>query len=916
MTTGIYWGELACQPEPFELLATVGLEPAVATVRANRSQVLSWALKHDPKRFEGLARGGEGILLPKVAAQLRQAAPKKFDPLPSLPVRAHLVVEAPGYPGVRFADMFLVEARVADPDGRDERKDDLELVLADPRRFWRDYGLLRRDYNVPRGSAADGTLLYEQNTLRGGLRPHTAREIVQDCLDALPGGGRVVRFPAGEFPVQTVFGRGAAPIDVLRDVLDRLSMVFVRNLDGSASIYRAGEAVQVGETRMSLGGSVGLTHDPATGRGAWEGQIPDEFNSYDKRLAVDVPDEVAVVCPPPVYTVQVDYLEPWLRLERPDPTGGPPAVTSLEVTPDVLQKLGLTPRADIQPSDVAALARALANPGQGGAPAAFEAIAAGPTSGLEPWRVQKIPVLGGEFPEGFGAIPPDLIGPLQGELFRRWRLPLHLEHLLPFLDRAERRGGVRLRPMVEAWGFKATQITVDRFEAEEAEIAPDERTGAEVELQDVESRLAKARERIQAIELTPNSFVRAWQQILDKLPAVRVLGDEFIRPRRLPTFADFVAVGVTFPEAVKLVAQIAQQLSRFQSEFLGLDADALDPEGVTLEALKRTEQALARRRLQLLATVDPDKAIREQIETLRTTYEKKLASVGHDEAIFQEIAKLQEELGRAQKEPRRRKKTKRKVVLTRHQNLPRRPVPYRIEGREIVLDEPSVWLSNQDVADPRETYVIPMPPRITFGTWNLPPANNVQFPSLPAGSVSRNAFVNAAVKMLSERGLARLQVDLGDVLRREVSDGPAVFTFSRADRRSGQAAVGQHPLRVSAVEDPAVLVLHELPTEGAPEGANNREQAIARAAEIAGAYLSEPVREAGSLRVIGPRPVNCSSRVSGVRWATTGPDGEVDTTVSFDSESEPFPGVVRDLPSRAQGPIVAGFDPRSPENAA
>lgn len=888
MSSGIYWGELACLAEGFEHVRTVGFEPAVVTIRVHRDQVLDWLIRSDPKKFAALKDGTPP--LPKLAALLNFSKPARFTPLAALPTKADLVVEETRrdfrYPGCRTADMFIHAARVAERSGKHQV---LDLTLVDVRDFWRDHGLLLRDFNVVGGVSPGGTLLYTRASLKPDLDLWTPREVAQACLDRLPGGGTIVRFPGGFTKEDTpeVFGNGGSPLEALRGLCDRLELIYNRNLDGSASFYLPGDGL-VGEG-ITTGGAPLRQHVLQTGKGVWEGQIPDETNTYSQRVSTDAPDEVAIVCPSPVYTIQVDNCPWWVRLETPDPLGGPARATDYEVTDALLDRLG-------------------PQPAEG-----EKAVQPGRREGLESWRLYKLPVLGGEWKGPFGAVPADLTLELQGELFRRVKLPNEWAHLAPILARAEHDDfGGRLPPLVEAFGYVAKEFEITKEEAEQQGLTPDQRARADLELAELESQIAKIRDRIRVRDFVAKDFAESFKEVSAQIPALRQLSERWAREQRPPNAAEIVTTLKSIPETTELLIKMAEANNRFAAELLGLDVEALDPEGRTLDQLKAAERDLKAKRVDALTRARPEQALAEELHALVAAYELKVRTVGVDLSIAFDIEKKEAEIDSLLRA--RQRKTQRTVTERRHMNVPRRPVPYRIEGEWIVLEEPSVWLMDDGVADPRETFVRPMPVRITFGSWCRPRPEGVDLPE--GNAVSLNPLVDATVKRLaSDPALKRFQVDLGGLQPREPVGGPLILTFSRDDRASGAAVVSDHPFRVDATKDPRFQVFYEMPTSVQKAGFDNRDQVLELATTAARRLMAQQIRESGTLTVLGPRPVDCSSRVTGVRWASDA-DGCVDTTLSFESETEPFPGLERALPDRARGPVVVGFDPRSPEDVA
>jgi hypothetical protein len=243
--TGVYWGDLPGLAEGFELARTVGWEPAVAKMRVTRGDVLSWLLKHDPKRFDKL---GQTPLLPAIADALTEAAPRRFTPTPTLKYRGHLVVLEQRADGSRLSlrpktDFFLTEARVVD---REAEPALIELVFADVRKFWRDYGEVTIEANVPRGRADDGSLLYVRRTVKNGVTPWLISELLRKALAQLPGAPELVGHVPHDRACRELRSVGGSALEVSQALVEEVRGVFNYHLSGTCSVETPGIGI-VGE---------------------------------------------------------------------------------------------------------------------------------------------------------------------------------------------------------------------------------------------------------------------------------------------------------------------------------------------------------------------------------------------------------------------------------------------------------------------------------------------------------------------------------------------------------------------------------------------------------------------------------------------------------------------------------------------
>lgn len=931
--SGIYWGSLACLAEGFDLVTSLGTEPAVAHVRVERSQVEAWALRVDPERFRGYERGRRPreIPLPDLVRQLTAQAPVRAPRVDALPYRADLIVAETGYTPVSHGDFFLSEVLPVERDGELEV---FELVLGDVRKFWADFGVMNKDFNVRRGIAADGTPLYVQRTLKGGREPWTPREVLQEALWALPGAPTLAVYTVrvDERPIEDVRCMGASPLDVLESYLAERKLVLDLRPDGQAAVWTPGVGA-LGERSSLEALDNDRTHDLATGEGAWAGKIPDAENGIGERYPLDAAHEVLVTGPPPIYTAQVDYLVPVVVLEIPDGVrGGAPLRLQLDVTPSLLQriapaaatatkkaaetgaKIEADPFGDVDPfakqpvqdaqaagareaSDFAAQVRdAQRDPLRLAWASGLPTLTPAPLFGTESWLILRLPLVAAD-EAMIPNLSTDLVEQLRRQIGRLYRLPDRQAHYGPILDRAERdRIGERVPVTVEAFGWReitvsaAPGLTAQEEKKEEKE--KDERTAAELELDEVTARLADVRRRLKAFAPpTMKDLAAGWAEIQKALPRARELGDQWVRDGKPPNVVEIVQLLVSVPNVLSLLARTSRVALFFAAEVLGQDGEALDPERGRIEELQRQEKTLLARQLKAAEKADPARAIEIQIKAKR---DEEARSEKADLRLAAEIEQLHKEHRKALAS-RGDRQQQRVVTKKTHMNVGRHVVPARVRGDGLIeLERPAGWLADPNLPDPRATFLMLMPVRATFGTRNLAPPTNATLP--PLDGVAENVFVNAAVRVAATDSLlsAALLTDLGHVLPVRPSPGPLVLTFSRQEGRSGKAEVGPFPLRVT-VED--LQAYYGLPNAEDSSGADNFAEVLKRASEIAAERLSPPqVRLAGTFTVDGPRPVGLNGLISGVRWQSDA-HGLVDTVVSLEPPNAAFPDTARAKPA-------------------
>jgi hypothetical protein len=925
--TGVYWGELPALAEGIEVTSTTGFEPMVATIRALRSDVSDWILRHDPKRLEGLEKIGS-VLAPNVAAALTKALPERAPQIKALPSRADFLVlevqsDGQSLRRLPLPRMFLTDVRVVD----DLEPAMLELTLADVRWLWRDHGELTIDFNVRVGTDEAGRPVYDPLSLPLTRdEPWRAREVLQHALDQLPGQPKIERFDPDDAVFRELRTGGASPLEVAQAVVAELDAVFALNLDGSCAIYSRGSG-PVGETPNGRGPYNTELYDPGMRKGVWDrGAIPAGGDLYHLRPAVDQADEVVVVGPRPIYSTRLDYLEPVVPLELPARDGGPPVSVTLPVTPDLLDRiaalLGPDRKAKEDAQAIADRGEADPNgftfkfslnvvlpgrPGPAGLSAPSQLLTLDTTNGdLRRKLLLMAPFFGDGWPAPFFDVPEPIRQQLTERLWRFFRIPdRYWRRFGPILDRAERdaRGG-RLPPLVEAFGFRPIRVAGVEDEAPEG-VTPDQRTEAEVQFAFVCGEL-----ELVVAELNKIATVETFAQL--KAFADRELAHASAKQAPGATHGAAAAPQAAADASAKptpdlhaVVEAVKRGAVVSMAAVLGLkNPEDLDPTARKVEDLTRRRADLERQREQLREKIDPAAAARRKLLAATKAYTAAIAASGVPSLpLLAAVQAAQAELTAAVAAGPPAV-AKRAVQLLQHYNGPRVPVAATIleDGRTVELEEPAVWLADPRVSDPSETWAVPMPVAITFGSWNR--EDQLPAPALPAGTFTDNELLQASLELIAAGGpLAVFNTSLGHVLPLKPSPGAIRFTYSRAERKSGKARIGRHPRRI--VRGAELQVYYPLPRSTDRSGADNFAEALSRATALADALFVARERESGTVTVLGPRPVNVNGRIASVRWVGD-EAGNVDTVVFFgNAPDEDLEPETIDLPP---GPLVLGLD--------
>lgn len=909
---GAFFDGLPCALDPrTRYVRARGCEPSTSSVfmpesqfKALRAKIEAGATLGDP-RFEGIGTSSAELSLPVAFDSKVPASSSSFPQREFLPHRGDLVFMQrirrgdahAEEPKLHVRDLFLVEVRFDDSELAPSL---VELVLVDVRYFWPRYGLATGRWNVRR---PDGTLVPRYARVSVPSReviPIPLREIFQRMLNSLPGRLQIVRWPdkADHFPAPEVQARGASPYDILRELLARYRLSLDIGPDLCARIFAPGEG-EVGAALERGEPDNDDSFDPETMTGLWSGELVAGGKNYTSRPDHMVPTEIAVVGKPAVFSVWIDYLEPVLYRTVVDPVSLEPRPQIIDVSLHNLEKFVrgefdppvLAPGSAVTP-EVAQRLREWDNVvlQRAGEPAKPEGLSVVPSlvdftsqlsaarypvqppTGRSPFFWLRFPILYDSPHNGphfelivRERIPIQALEILGRQLWRYYRVPEHLRRLLPILDRAEVSPlGKRLPPLVFAAGFEQIQV-------------------------------------LEPGTVTPHGQRLALLAQLDEHRA-----SLFMRRRRLldPTFSDVkTAITGGDPEAEERVRNKIEALGlALAKEVTGANLqDANAAELVAIErAIGETNAAIHK----IEDEVDPTLPIKRRLYALEQEKDGALRNGGRPSnriraAIEDELSNLRKaeaELAKLEAES--------KKPITRHKlrNLPRRPVPFVVVDAAsgiIAVDQLPMWVSDEEQPVPENCYGIPMPVALWCGTYNDAD------PEFREG-IPPNGFTKAIAARLGEAPDVRAFLGhVGHRLPQTESEGSeglteTLFTFTPTNLR-GDAKVGPHPF---VIRDPGMQLLVKL------DGLDNRTVMMARALGHASPILAPSlVRDAGTLEVIGPRPVLCNGRITAVDvYAMPSEKGSVGswvTRISFDGDAAPLPGVTGDV--LEPGPVRLSF---------
>ena len=395
------------------------------------------------------------------------------------------------------------------------------------------------------------------------------------------------------------------------------------------------------------------------------------------------------------------------------------------------------------------------------------------------------------------------------------------------------------------------------------------------------------------------------------------------REERLAQLGE-IAQGTFFRDYVAQHGDLARLLL---GSLLGIsDTDALHPEAGETEALERRRVELGRQAQAPRERIVPGHALRVQLLDVAGRF---TSGGGTDVALAQQVATLQQQIAAAEQDARR---ARRELRVVAHVNWPRGPVAATLVDADAGvwrLAEPSTWLAEAGVERPEETHLVPVPVRAVFGSWCL------GTPGIPEPVPFVTEILEAASQQDGRLGGHLGGADSGDQVPSEAyatrervtpdsaplpkpgigagrgaGSGLTVFTFTRGDRKSGQAQLLGLPYRITAPDQVRVYVT--LPTATQPEGASNLDAARVVAKGLADAVLDRPrASEGGTAVVETARPVQLNGRVTAVAWEWAPGAAGLRTTLAFD-RVDGLGDLATGAPDVPQGdppPLVVGFDP-------
>jgi hypothetical protein len=489
-----YWAGIPCAVDsraPIRWTAARGLEPATATIAVPRGQ-LSTLLPEEPDDPFALSEPTS----PALIGALNSSTPRtEGGPVPMPFVGDLLVVQDDGDDSPRVIlhqrQMYFAGATVPDPEHHDRTfsgSDPIVMVqLVGIQDFWDDYGEITEVWNQLRGTAepraaadfrgaveagtqapADELRYTATTSLEGGRYAKPLRDVVQACLDALPGQLQIARWPEVFLPAvpppppEDLRGWGASPKEIVLALCGHYGLHPHVGPDLGVRFYKRGEGV-IGETAAegTLGDDNTAPHDPETGSGAWsDAVVADRYLRRSTRR----PDQVLVVGDRTIMDAAVDWCRPVLYYQEvPDQASGrkPPAPVVLEVRPENLARIasGQAPSEAEADDELSTFLLSLAATDAAGFVNPFRPVEGTPPPELTRLTWQRL-VLVGNDDERWHEVMPGLSEPvrdlLQAQLGWVYQVPPEFRRLLPLANRAAvDHRGERLPIMVEAYGFRA-----------------------------------------------------------------------------------------------------------------------------------------------------------------------------------------------------------------------------------------------------------------------------------------------------------------------------------------------------------------------------------------------------------------------------------------------------------------------------
>jgi hypothetical protein len=884
----------------------------------------------------------------------------------------------------------------------------VEFSLASIVRFWDDYGEITKTWNagLAKGQAVvlgpDGQprvrpddRLYVAHTAKaGGTKATPLREIVQALLNALPGELQVVSWPAdtpGDTADEQVFevhAWGASPKRVLAAVLEAAQLVLDVGEDLGVRVYRLGDG-DVGE-RDDAGNLA--PHDPQTGSGAWTGQITEDGDRYTRRVS-GRPREVVVIGDRTVYEVAIDNLTPVLcvDVERSD---GPPERLVVEVTPANLQALArgapfgsppvpaILTSADERVRLKTIMGLSAATVADAEPLVLPEGAQAGPTAAPLPadghlW--QRLPLASEDtWASSLPHLSERVRTLLRQQLWRYYKVPDAHRRLLPILNRAARDyKGDRLGPKCEAFGYRSVSVRVPVRRDEPTPNpsgAPNElRLQQVATLERVKAAIAQNEKLLRELEgpslpEVHDGLIRAiqgsWSYLYSVFDKPDPAAEEQLK-------ADMKAAEEALDPVMHKWARMGsswwQALSGAADHvgFESLAAALRDGGGLTeqdAEVLRRNAEeslvALRAEERRLIGELNPRLAKEQELAALDVQLRGIYAAGGipsldqqrKRDTLRQELAALRDQKNKDVAEGKdRHPKQPETEERVHHVPLVRHEVPFRVVDAalgiiEVLGDSLPGWLAAWLTPDPKGTWFIPMPVKLTFGSWN-----GLDVDGSTPGAQQVNGYIANTMKMLTAdfSGAMPVLASFGTRVPPEPGEEQIRFTFTREDQESGKAEVGPFPWRI-LYDDPenplrrlvllpgtvgraAQAIQNGVANAGLPttpttpdeqaaqaiadallattQPLDNWDELLARARPVAQAALSAPDEiDSGSLVVRGPRAAALSGRASAVVVTLRDVNEGFQTEVSFASDVAPLPGVQGSVHQEGPTRLVFGID--------
>jgi hypothetical protein len=371
------------------------------------------------------------------------------------------------------------------------------------------------------------------------------------------------------------------------------------------------------------------------------------------------------------------------------------------------------------------------------------------------------------------------------------------------------------------------------------------------------------------------------------------------------------------PESVRQNAfppEIAAELARLAANAEKADTtESLEAEVAT----KRARLAENRKRIEeLLKDLDPMAAVQLQINDLEARISNERARTGTEPAtLVLERERLYRQLRDERERLKQRSLSESKPEVedrVRYENLGRHVLKARIVDENLgiieVLGDLPCWLANTDVQHTASTYLIPVPVRVTFGSFNERDVDDDAEEPPPPDVQPENVYMVSAAALfgqLDSESLAAAGGVPGHTVPDTIGAKRTEFTFARTQKGSGKLGQGMRPWRITVDQSPPLRELVRL------DGSSNRAELEARAKALAQPLLDVPDDvDSGSVVLVDPHNVACNGRISAVSTRLVKDDNAFGfvTEVSFDPDLSPLPDMVGRDPEAGPLRFVFGID--------